>query len=157
MERCDPRLAAYLEENDAPCPGCRYNLRGLADQVCPECGLHLNVRMLQGDVHLTIPWFVGLAPLLLIALSAIPLVAIGCAFGVSAALRGEWVGGAAAFGMAIGAVWGGMRELRWIRFAEVFVSRSRREQWERACVSWGVLAMLVILIIATGIASRAWS
>lgn len=33
----DP-LIAYLAENDAPCPGCGYNLRALTSCTCPECG-----------------------------------------------------------------------------------------------------------------------
>lgn len=28
----------YLKEQDADCPGCGYNLRGLRRQQCPECG-----------------------------------------------------------------------------------------------------------------------
>ena len=40
-----PRSAAYLAERDAPFPGCGYNLRGLQEASCPECGdrveLHL--------------------------------------------------------------------------------------------------------------------
>ncbi len=34
----DPALAAYLATHDAPCLGCGYNLRGLAEPRCPECG-----------------------------------------------------------------------------------------------------------------------
>ena len=30
-------LKAYLETNDAPCPVCGYNLRGVELAVCPEC------------------------------------------------------------------------------------------------------------------------
>ncbi|MEM8758677.1 MAG: hypothetical protein AAGF47_12970 [Planctomycetota bacterium] len=31
-------LRAYLAERDVPCPGCGYNLRGVRETVCPECG-----------------------------------------------------------------------------------------------------------------------
>lgn len=34
-----------MAEQDVPCPGCGYNLRGVAQDTCPECGatLHLTV------------------------------------------------------------------------------------------------------------------
>ncbi len=30
-------LRHFLADRDAPCPGCGYNLRGLASDRCPEC------------------------------------------------------------------------------------------------------------------------
>ena len=30
-------LRQFLAERDIPCPGCGYNLRGLARSLCPEC------------------------------------------------------------------------------------------------------------------------
>lgn len=36
-------LIAYLSDRDVPCPACRYNLRGLAGDKCPECGEHLEL------------------------------------------------------------------------------------------------------------------
>ena len=39
-------LRLYLAERDITCPMCTYNLRGLEDEHCPECGetLSLTVR-----------------------------------------------------------------------------------------------------------------
>lgn len=31
-------LIDWLSDNDAECPGCKYNLRGLREPRCPECG-----------------------------------------------------------------------------------------------------------------------
>ncbi len=44
--RPDP-LRAYLAENDASCPRCRYNLRGVTRAICPECGTFLDVAELR--------------------------------------------------------------------------------------------------------------
>lgn len=32
------RLVAYLRDHDVNCPGCRYSLRNLQKETCPECG-----------------------------------------------------------------------------------------------------------------------
>jgi hypothetical protein len=34
-------LAEFLAKQDASCPVCNYNLRGLLNDRCPECGRHL--------------------------------------------------------------------------------------------------------------------
>lgn len=34
-------LAAYLAYRDLPCPGCKYSLRALTANQCPECGRSL--------------------------------------------------------------------------------------------------------------------
>jgi hypothetical protein len=35
-------LKAYLADRDTKCPGCGYNLRGLASSTCPECAIALS-------------------------------------------------------------------------------------------------------------------
>lgn len=55
MTHNDAALAAWLTNNDAACPVCSYNLRGLGLPRCPECSapLHLCV----GSDHLIAgPW-----------------------------------------------------------------------------------------------------
>jgi hypothetical protein len=39
----DAMLTAYLADQDTPCPGCGYNLRGLTGRACPECNQALRL------------------------------------------------------------------------------------------------------------------
>jgi hypothetical protein len=41
----DPYLVNHLAQQDIPCPGCGYNLRGLTGECCPECGQALVLRV----------------------------------------------------------------------------------------------------------------
>lgn len=38
-------LAEYLANRDEACPGCKYNLRGLVGDRCPECNQQLVLRI----------------------------------------------------------------------------------------------------------------
>jgi hypothetical protein len=38
-------LADFLADRDEPCPSCGYNLRGLTQAACPECGASLTLRV----------------------------------------------------------------------------------------------------------------
>ena len=38
-------LRLYLAPRDLPCPGCGYNLRGLAADACPECNQAITLRV----------------------------------------------------------------------------------------------------------------
>ena len=40
------RLERYLADRDCACPRCRYNLRGLRGEACPECGQPLRLEAL---------------------------------------------------------------------------------------------------------------
>lgn len=44
-------LAEYLRSRDVPCPACQYNLRGVSDGVCPECGLAVTARVAESVQH----------------------------------------------------------------------------------------------------------
>lgn len=35
------KISAYLSQHDVPCPGCKYQLRGIAALKCPECARQL--------------------------------------------------------------------------------------------------------------------
>ena len=56
-------LAVYLANRDEPCPACNYNVRGLTNPWCPECGQELRLQL--ALAHPRLAWFmaglVGLA------------------------------------------------------------------------------------------------
>ena len=43
----DKLVAGSLAGNDAACPSCGYELRGLTRARCPECGMPLDVELLR--------------------------------------------------------------------------------------------------------------
>ncbi len=51
------RLVEFLQDRDAPCPLCGYNLRNLTGDVCPECGQKL--RLTVGVHHVQFGWFLA--------------------------------------------------------------------------------------------------
>ncbi len=44
-------LSAFLADRDAACPVCRYNLRAVQGDRCPECGTHLQLQVGQAVVR----------------------------------------------------------------------------------------------------------
>jgi hypothetical protein len=59
-------LRDFLQENDAPCPVCGYNLRQLTGNVCPECGQPFKLQV--GAVHVQFGQFLlFLSPMLMTA------------------------------------------------------------------------------------------
>ena len=82
-------LRRYLATRDLPCPGCRYNLRGLISDRCPECNqpLELQVSLAEPRVGQLL-WCV--IPLFLTGgLFAVGLVTVG----VIIAVTGDSPGG----------------------------------------------------------------
>ena len=48
----DDLLVRFLADRDAPCPVCRYNLRGLAADTCPECAAPIRLDIASPSLHI---------------------------------------------------------------------------------------------------------
>ena len=62
-------LRHYLADRDASCPTCGYNLRGLEQGTCPECGDTLSLTLTNHPTRLA-GYTIGLIGLTLSALLA---------------------------------------------------------------------------------------
>jgi len=49
MSARDDAVSAYLSTCDVACPGCRYNLRGVASDACPECGRPIELTIVRSS------------------------------------------------------------------------------------------------------------
>lgn len=56
----DPLLLQFLASRDAICPVCRYDLRGVTTNRCPECG-HALALSLGGYQRFPLWWYLGFA------------------------------------------------------------------------------------------------
>jgi hypothetical protein len=144
-------LAQWLADRDVPCPLCRYNLRGLASNRCPECGreLRLGVSVVEPFSRV---WVSLLVALLLPAGFGL-VVIIGLLYwlaqpGGSSIGRGGWnipVGPTLVLLHVVGSVpasvvtlAGRRRFLRWPRRAQVGV----------AAAAWLALASTVLYLLS---------
>lgn len=59
-------LQVYLATADVPCPGCGYNLRGVTDSACPECGEPLRLDLQRDLIAPRTALLAGLALALLL-------------------------------------------------------------------------------------------
>lgn len=84
----DPNPRDLLASRDIPCPDCDYNLRGLTQPCCPECGRAITTQIVQRQLQLAraraqerkvrARWFATLCALLMGALLAnAAIVAVG--------------------------------------------------------------------------------
>lgn len=63
MSQHNDILRQFLEAEDVTCPVCRYQLQGLTDNRCPECGkeLTLHVRPVESHMRRFVVACVGLS------------------------------------------------------------------------------------------------
>ncbi|UCD74501.1 MAG: hypothetical protein JSV91_12025 [Phycisphaerales bacterium] len=143
-------LRRFLADRDMPCPVCRYNLRGLDSERCPECGAHLDIRVGSTDLRLgawlTLLFSVGL-PLGFFGIMTLAGLIIDLSRGYFSPL-GLWIPiivGCACFGPATVLV---------VRCRHALWATSPRRRWMAAM--WGsLIAWLlagVLISIATGAA-----
>ncbi len=131
-------LRAYLSERDAACPTCGYNLRGLGQCTCPECGDGLSLTVTNypsrmagytfGLVCLTSSVILGLF-LAVIEFREFPLVSV-----VS----------------MIAVVWLSYGIRRWRRNRRAFTALPRHKKQERVVVCF--IGTVLFVLVVTGAA-----
>lgn len=52
-------VIAWLDAHDEPCPVCGYDLRGLTEPLCPECGKPLTLSVTARDLHRISSWLIA--------------------------------------------------------------------------------------------------
>lgn len=55
----EAELIRWVTGRDVPCPVCRYNLHGLVEARCPECGAPLHLHVGSDNLHLG-PWILAI-------------------------------------------------------------------------------------------------
>jgi len=90
----DP-LTAYLATHDAPCPGCKYNLRGIQQPQCPECGRVLTLEELLAPSLRSINAMADVVSFLM-AFPFIVVATLICIFGIDLGPSRMWLPLAAA-------------------------------------------------------------
>jgi hypothetical protein len=131
-------LGAYLAERDIPCPTCGYNLRGLKQASCPECGDRISLTITNFPTRST-EYFTGLVGLSVTSLLAIFLGAL------------ELFAGAPGLSMVslVMAVVYAVAAVRWRRNLADFSSLPRHKKKERSLSCWlGVLLFLLFIFVA---------
>lgn len=144
----DP-LRTFLADRDVPCPGCEYNLRGLAESVCPECGIELDLEVIPKGQKKPPPlWTAGRVPLVIIMLFAILAIPLGGLFGVMAIVGGDVQPGLASLGMAAAYLWGFTLEGRWRKQLPYFVAKPPGQQRLLVAGCWLIAVVLGYFFLA---------
>lgn len=158
MSERDAALLSWLSVNDAPCPVCSYNLRGLKEPRCPECAspLHLSV----GSSHfLTGPWVLAMVSFALaMGFDGVVLVLMTVGGAVGTIAEGPpppgvlWVMGTiyAGFLTLAGACGVGVWLL--LRRRRAWLSQTPRRQWRVAGATFvgvGLLHLLYGVVVVT--------
>lgn len=139
-------LHAYLQEHDAPCPLCGYNLRGVTLLSCPECDAPIELCVGSSQLQLGAWLFAMLSfamalgfDLVIAMLIVVPIIMT----------RGE--DGAILFlGAALVTLGLGSAGMLWVLIAKkrVWLGMPRRRQWKSARM---IFAGVFLLHLLTGV------
>jgi hypothetical protein len=140
-------LQTFLADRDYECPVCRYNLRGLQDTSCPECGARLDLQVGSIDLRLG-PWVTAMLAI------AIPLGfnAVLGVVGLTMALSGRerWERrDTLVFGACVGmAIAGSIAIFVLCRRRRLMLRKKPREQ--------RLIATIVVIVMAVVVATEVW-
>jgi hypothetical protein len=138
-------LCRYLAEHDAPCPVCRYNLRGCTSPTCPECGEPLALSL--GGTGTNALWYLASVLFAAYVLTSFTLSLLTSAtqFAVLGGVIGQpvWV-----VGLALGVV---KVLIGAALLGGVLVARRRR--WRLRRIRW---LILMIGVVSFGILLIGW-
>ncbi len=133
-------LRGFLADRDVLCPVCEYNLRGLTDMRCPECGTSIDLRR---DPNTTAPLLVAVMGLILFVVIGTPL---GVVIGIAGFGSGEVLVGFPGLVLAVvplaALTWWNKREDRIHRF-----SRPVQVGVVFLCWSWLIAAGVVTAML----------
>lgn len=141
MEQDAAALIGLVSDRDAPCPVCDYNLRGIVEPRCPECGSALRLEIGSENLRLG-PWLAAmLGPALAIGFDGVVATLMSVALvlepptspgerTVVACMLGTFVVLAAACGLAI---------LSLVRRRKAWHRRPLRTQWRSAAIIFGAV------------------
>ncbi len=134
------QLLTYLATRDVPCPGCGYNLRGLARPNCPECGdsVSLTVTNYPSRLGGYSAGFIGLSlSLFLVVFLSVRYVGV-----FSLSILGLFAAIALLRAM-----------FRWHRARTTFAALPRHKKQERVALCWGPAIFLFLLLVALQLGS----
>jgi hypothetical protein len=142
------RLVEFLQDRDAPCPLCGYNLRNLPDDACPEC--RQTLRLTVGVHHVRIGWFLAtVTPSLFSGVAAVLMLILM----VAVLASGAGPLPPAIFALDLLGLASGVVALVLIVRRHEFIRLPSRDQRKWAMVAWGIHGApflgLVVLTIVT--------
>lgn len=137
----DQMLRRFLRLHDSPCPICRYNLRSLTSDVCPECGQRFELRIGSSDPR--IGAFLGfLAPMIM--MSGIALLFLVLTIVVDS--RAPW----GAYAVMCAGIIDGILVLVLCRRRAWFHRRTKQAQTQLAALAWIANAAFLIASVRFG-------
>ena len=135
-------LRTWLEQDDAPCPGCGYNLRLLTTDVCPECGRRFWLQIDNSTSAHFATLIAFITPVLALAVDGLR----GVGHRIAVALYLSNVGGAEPSTVsAAKAIVMLPLAIYLYHKRSWFFRQSRATQWSLTALSWLLLAFLEIL------------